>query len=145
MQKDRNRAQFLSFPFSTNIASTRHRNEDIDICHRLYRKKRNPVRFKLHLIYKYAISENNCDRKFFLRGKKKKRKEKASKHPVYVYVIINFNNWWLFEMIVKWLTFQMLFLSFFFINSKKKIIVFRNIKIKMEYNTFFLVKMNATW
>lgn len=32
----------------------------------------------------------------------------------------------------------------FFINSKKKIIVFRNIKIKMEYNTFFLVKMNAT-
>lgn len=93
MQKDRNRAQFLSFPFSTNIASTRHRNEDIDICHRLYRKKRNPVRFKLHLIYKYAISENNCDRKFFLRGKKKKkRKEKASKHPVYVYVIINLNN-----------------------------------------------------
>lgn len=91
MQKDRNRAQFLSFPFSTNIASTRHRNEDIDICHRLYRKKRNPVRFKLHLIYKYAISENNCDRKFFLRGKKK-RKEKASKHPVYVYVIINLNN-----------------------------------------------------
>lgn len=75
MQKDRNRVQFLSFPFSANIASYTDTEMNISIlaidCIERKGILYDSQVFKLHLIYKYAISENNCDRKFFSPKKRK--------------------------------------------------------------------------